>query len=154
MMDYSRITKYLYVGKTPFLKDYTPLQELGIDLIINMRFEYPPPRNAPINTLWLPSVDHPFIWIPIRLLNRGANAALEVLSQGGKVYTHCHGGVHRAVAMACCILIAQGHSSEEAMALVKAGRSKADPDIWYIRRQIVGFAKRCGDSVREGEEQI
>jgi len=148
-MDYSRITEYLYVGKTPFRKGYVFLKELDIDLIINMRVEYPPPRNAPIRTLWLPSADHPFIWIPIRLLKRGVNAALKVIDEGGKVYTHCHGGVHRAVAMASCVLIAQGHTPEEAMTLVKAGRPKADPYIWYIRRQIVGFANWYGDRERD-----
>jgi protein tyrosine phosphatase (PTP) superfamily phosphohydrolase (DUF442 family) len=141
-MDYSKINEYLYTGKTPYRNDYALLQELGIDLIINMRFERRPPRNAPIRTMWLPSADHPFIWIPIRLLERGVEAANQVINQGRKVYTHCHGGVHRAVAMACCILIAQGFSPEEAMTLVKTGRKKADPDIWYIRRQIMGFAKR------------
>ncbi len=141
-MDCSKITEYLYVGKTPFRKGYEILRELRIDLIINMRVEYPPPRNAPIQTLWLPSADHPFIWIPIRLVKRGVDNALKVIGEGGKVYSHCHGGVHRAVAMASCILIAQGYSPSEAMALVKAGRPKADPNIWYIRRQIIGFANR------------
>ncbi|MBC8509716.1 MAG: dual specificity protein phosphatase family protein [Anaerolineales bacterium] len=144
-MDFSKITDYLYVGKTPLRKGYEQLRELRIDLIINMRVEYPPPRNAPIQTLWLPSADHPFIWIPIRLLKRGVDAALEVIGEGGKVYTHCHGGVHRAVAMASCILIAQGHSPKEAMALVKAGRPKADPEIWYIRRQILAFSTKYSD---------
>ena len=141
-MDYSKINKYLYVGRTPPKKGYTTLQELGIRLIINMRVEYPPPRSAPIPTLWLPSADHPLIWVPIRLIKRGVDAALEVIKNGGKVYVHCHGGVHRAVAMACCILIAQGHSPEAAMTLVKQGRSEADPNIWYIRRQILGFAQK------------
>ena len=67
-MDCSKITQYLYIGKTPFQKGNELLSKLGVDLIINMRVEYPPPRNAPIQTLWLPSADHPFIWIPMRLL--------------------------------------------------------------------------------------
>ncbi len=140
-MDISKITTNLFVGKTPSIKDYEQLLEMGVKLVINMRFEARPHRKSPIRTLWLPSFDSPLIWIPIRTLQKGVDAALDIIQTGGRVYVYCHGGIHRAVAMACCILIAEGYSPEDAIGLLKTQRPKADPDIWYIRRQIVRFAK-------------
>lgn len=141
-MIYSKITDTLFVGSAPSLEDLHHLADLGVSLVINMRFEKRPHPDSPVPALWLPTFDSPLFWIPIRSLNRGVNSALETMEAGGKVFTHCHGGVHRAVAMGCCILIGQGYSSKEAMALVKERHPRADPDIWYIRRQIEGFGKR------------
>jgi protein-tyrosine phosphatase len=73
------------------------------------------------------------------MLRRGAEAALPVLVSGGGVLCHCRAGVHRSVAMACCVLIAQGSTAEEAMRLVKEKRPVADPSIWYIQRRIRKF---------------
>jgi protein tyrosine phosphatase (PTP) superfamily phosphohydrolase (DUF442 family) len=143
-MDYSKITDDLYIGTTPLPESYASLHDLGIDLVINMRFERPPyrdPHPEPIPALWLPTFDSPLVPIPLRALKRGTQAALEVLRAGGKVYVHCAGGRHRGVAMGAAILIAQGYSPVEAMALIKDKRDAADPDIWYIRRRIVRFAQ-------------
>jgi protein-tyrosine phosphatase len=139
-MDYSLITDFMFVGKTPSLKDQEILLNLGVSLIINMRFEARPHRDSPIPTLWLPTIDSPLIWIPLRALKKGVDAALKTIQDGGVVYIHCHGGIHRAAAMACCILIALGFSPESAMNQVKTRRPKADPYIWYIRRQINRFS--------------
>jgi protein-tyrosine phosphatase len=91
--------------------------------------------------LWLPTFDFPLLPMSLTMLQRGVIAALEVLEAGGKVYVHCSKGVHRSVAMAAVILIAQGHSMSEATQLLKARRAVADPDVWYIRRQIRRFAE-------------
>jgi protein-tyrosine phosphatase len=143
-MDASQITEYLVVGRTPSLKDQGTLLDMGVVLIINMRFEARPHRDSPIPTLWLPAFDSPLVWIPVWTLKRGVDAALGAIQDSGKVYVHCHGGIHRAVAMACCILIAKGYSPESAMTLVKTRRPVADPNIWYIRRQIYRFAEVHG----------
>ena len=140
-MDFSIITETLYVGTTPTLVDQAHLLDLGVELIINMRFEARPRRDSLIPTLWLPTFDSPLIWIPIKVLKNGVEAALETLHAGGKVYVHCRGGKHRAVAMACCILISQGYNIDDAMSLLKTQRSVADPHIWYIRRQIIRYAE-------------
>jgi protein-tyrosine phosphatase len=140
-MDYSQIIDTIFVGRTPSLKDQDKLLDLGVSLIINMRFEARPHRDLSIPTLWLPTIDSPLIWIPLRALKKGVDAAIETIQDGGVVYVHCHGGIHRAPAMACCILIALGYSPEAAMNQVKTRRPKADPDIWYIRRQINRYAE-------------
>lgn len=142
-MNFSQITDHLFIGNTPALRDYDSLRELGIQLIINMRFSRgpkPDTHHQPISTLWLRSIDSPLFPISIQKLTLGAQAALETIRAGGKVYTHCAYGRHRGVAMGACILIAQGHDPHEAMELITSRRSVADPHAYYIRPRILKFA--------------
>ena len=67
---------------------------------------------------------------------------METIQEGGKVYTHCAHGRHRGVAMGAAVLIAQGNSPQEAIALIKANRQIADPDVFYIRSRIFRFAQQ------------
>ena len=39
-MDFSRITDDLFIGTTPSTKDYDLLHDLGVQLVINMRWEH------------------------------------------------------------------------------------------------------------------
>ena len=142
-MNFSQITNDLFIGNTPALKDYEQLRELGIRLIINMRFSRgpkPDSHHEPISTLWLRSLDSPFFPISIHKLLQGAQTALETIRSGGKVYTHCAYGRHRGVAMGACVLIAQGHDPLEAMRLITEHRSVADPFAYYIKPRILKFA--------------
>ena len=139
------ITEDLFIGTTPVVEDYQRLHDLGVRLIINMRIEKRPNKNPseiPLEFLWLPTIDSPLFPIPVRLLVRGARAALATIREGGKVYAHCAGGVHRGVAMGASILIAQGYSPHEAMNLIKDKRPFADPGVFYIRRRILRFARK------------
>lgn len=143
-MNFSQITDELFIGTTPSINDYHHLRGLGVKLVINMRVEYRPrvdPHYSPLQLLWLPTFDSPLIPISIRYLHRGAKAALETIGNGGKVYAHCAGGVHRGVTMGACILIAQGHEAESAMQLIKSQRTFADPYAFYIRPRILKFAR-------------
>jgi len=143
-MDYSLITPDLFIGATPAAHDYDHLRELGVQLVINMRVEFRPRKDlhsAPIALLWLPTFDTPLIPISIKSLQRGAKAALETIQNGGKVYAHCAHGIHRGVTMGAAILIAQGHTAEAAMRLIKERRPHADPFAFYIRPRILKFAK-------------
>jgi len=144
-MDFSKITDDLFIGRTPRGEDFDLLRELGVRLVINMRLEKLPSRKrhiAPIQYLWLPTIDSPGLVIPIRFLRRGVHAALETIQAGGKVYAHCGKGRHRGVAMGAAILIALGHPPEMAMELIKARRPAADPDAFYIRSRILRFARQ------------
>ena len=89
--------------------------------------------------LWLPTIDHPLLPIPIRTLQRGVEAALPVIQDGYAVLVHCRAGVHRSVAMACCVLIGMGWIADEALQLVEQKRPVADPRAWYIQRRISKF---------------
>jgi protein-tyrosine phosphatase len=142
-MNFSQITDDLFIGTTPAARDYDRLRDLGVQLVLNMRIErrpFPDPNDPPLNLLWLPTFDSPLIPIPMRVLMRGTQAALVTIQNGGKVYTHCAYGCHRAVAMGAAILIAQGHEPHAAMQLIKSRRSFADPEIFYIRWRILKFA--------------
>ena len=143
-MDFSTITDSLLIGTTPQLDDYDALRALSVRLIINMRFDHrlqPDRHRPPLAILWLRSFDMPLLPIPLRLLRRGARDALTTIAQGGKVYVHCRQGRHRSVAMGAAILIAQGHSAEQAVRLIKQRRAAADPDAWHIRWRIRRFAE-------------
>jgi dual specificity MAP kinase phosphatase len=144
-MNFSRITDDLFIGTTPLAEDYQRLHDLGVRLIINMRYTRRPapnPFDLPLNLLWLRTIDSPLFPIPIRKLLVGARIAMETIRAGGAVYTHCAYGRHRGVAMGAAVLIAQGYSSREAMDLIKAKRRVADPDAFYIRGRILRFAQQ------------
>jgi protein-tyrosine phosphatase len=94
-----------------------------------------------VQLLWLPTFDNPLMPMPVSTLQRGVEAALPVIADGYRVLVHCRAGVHRSVAMACCVLIGMGQTADEAMELVKEQRSVADPDTWYIQRRIYKFEK-------------
>lgn len=143
-MDFSVITPQLLVGTQPQSADYTWLHAANVRLVINMRFASPPepdPAALPVESLWLRTVDSPFIPAPLKALRRGVLAALPVLADGNAVYTHCAHGRHRGPAMAACILVAQGYSAEDALDLIKRQRPHADPHIWYIRSWVRRFAR-------------
>ena len=65
-----------------------------------------------------------------------------VLDVGGRVLVYCRAGRHRSVAMGAAILIAQGHTPETAMRLIKQQRPISDPDIFYIRGRIFQFYRK------------
>jgi hypothetical protein len=157
MPEFSSITDQLFIGVTPLASDYDGLRELGIQLIINMRFSrgpYPDTHHTPIRLLWLRTIDSPFVPLPISRLITGARAALETILLGGKVYVHCAYGRHRGPAMGSCVLIAQGYEPEEAMKLVVKGRTVADPFIPYIRSRILKFANEWEKELKVSDPAI
>src|SRR5689334_11205760 len=154
--NFSNITDDLFIGTTPLVSDYDGLRELGVRLIINMRFSrgpYPDPHHTPIQLLWLRTIDSPFFPLPVPKLMLGARTALETIRLGGKVYVHCAYGRHRGVAMGTCVLIAQGHEPEAAMKIIKERRAVADPDAFYIRPRILKFAEEWQRELRLPETQ-
>lgn len=151
-MDFSQITDSLFIGTTPESHDYPLLRSLGVRLVINMRLERrPSPQHPdhPLPVIWLPTMDSPLFPIPVRALVKGVRAALDTIHDGGKVYAHCAKGIHRSVAMGAAILIALGHSAEDAMHMIRIHRQTADPNIWYIRRRILLFSKIWNDSKKD-----
>lgn len=139
--DISPITEYLFIAPWPGGEHKDHLTSIGVRLILSMHWIRPSKEldTPPLKLLWLPTFDNPLLPIPLGLLKRGNAAAIPVIEKGDKVLVHCRYGIHRSVAMACCVLIGQGFSAEEAMQLVKQKRKVADPDVWYIRRRIMKF---------------
>ncbi len=147
-MNFSHITDDLFVGTTPSVGEYDQLRELGVRLVINMRFSQKPepdPHHPPIKLLWLQSIDSPFFPLSVSKLVFGAQAAIATIHAGGKVYAHCAYGRHRGPAMGACILIAQGYDPHDAMQLIKDRRAFADPFAWYIRPRILKFAQEWNE---------
>ncbi len=143
-MDISQIADSLFVGGQPNPAHVDALSELGVRLIISMRGEVRPPRvfeHPPFQVLWLRTFDTLFTPIPIHKLMLGVRAALPVIGRGERVLAHCHHGRHRGVAMGAAILIAQGHTADEAVRLLRERRAAADPQAWHVRRQIMKFEK-------------
>ena len=144
-MDISQVTDYLYVGAQPSAQDVEQLHAMNVRLIISMAGTIRPPKaltQPPLRLLWLRTYDTIFTPIPIGKLMEGVQAALPVIRGGGGVLTYCREGRHRSIAMGAAILIAMGHSADEAMRLLSARRKKADPQAWHIRRQIKRFEKK------------
>jgi hypothetical protein len=142
--DISRITDDVFISAWPEGEHADEILDLNIRLILSMHWMRPSRtlHHPPLRVLWLPTIDTPFTPMPIATLRRGVEAALPVICDGRAVLCHCRAGVHRSVAMACCVLIGMGYSAQEAMRLVKEKRAVADPDIWYIRRRILEFEKQ------------
>jgi hypothetical protein len=141
--DVSAITDYLYISAWPRGDHAEEIRAMNVRLILSMHW-FKPAKNLghdPIRLLWLPTVDNPLFPMPIRSFSMGVEAALPVIKDGYRVLVHCRAGVHRSVAMACCVLIGMGQTAEEAMKLVKEKRAIADPYVWYIRNRILKFEK-------------
>jgi protein-tyrosine phosphatase len=137
----SEITPHLYISSFPGRKNADQIRGLGIRLLRSMYLVRPNGifRQSPFQLLWMPVIDSPLIPIPLRVFHKGVRAALPVIEAEGKVLVHCRWGVHRSVAMACCILIARGTSVNDAVALVKSRRPVARPDEEYVLARIRKF---------------
>jgi len=144
MIDISRVTDYLYVGSRVVKEDADELKVLNFNLIISMIGQMPPDKIytvPPFKTLWIRTYDAFFTPISIKKLLVGVESALPVIQDKGKVLVFCMEGKRRSVAMAAAILIAMGHTGEQAIDLLTGAREVADPRRWYIRRQIKAFEK-------------
>jgi protein tyrosine phosphatase (PTP) superfamily phosphohydrolase (DUF442 family) len=137
-MDVSRITDYLYISSQLDPADAARIHALNVGLIISMIRRPPPPiyTYPPFRIIVLKTNDSPLFPIPLDKLMVGAEAALAVIQDGNPVLVYCQKGRHRSVAMASAILIAMGHTADEAMKLIRQMRHRADPQRWYIRKRI------------------
>ncbi len=140
-LDISEITNYLFISNFPRAEHVEQIRSMGVKLILSMYLVKPDKTlgQPPVTLLWMPVIDSPITPIPLFVFRRGVKAALPVIDGGGKVLVHCRVGIHRSAAMACCILIAKGYSSEEAVDLVKRQRPVAKPGDAYILARIKKF---------------
>jgi protein tyrosine phosphatase (PTP) superfamily phosphohydrolase (DUF442 family) len=142
MTDISKVTDYLYVGSSVGKEDADELKVLNFNLIISMIGQMPPDKIytlPPFSTLWIKTFDSFFTPISIKKLLVGVNAALPIIQNKGKVLVFCKQGKRRSIAMAASILIAMGHTSDQAISLLTTARTVADPRRWYIHMQIKAF---------------
>ena len=143
-MDISQITPRVFVSSWPRKGESVHVANLGIRLVISMTRSEPLSEylDEPLEWVHAPSIDSPFTPIPLKRLRTGVEAAIPVLASGGGVLCHCREGRHRSVAMACCILIAQGYSADRAMDLVCERRAVAEPRAFWIASRILKFERK------------
>jgi len=139
--EYSQITNQLYVAAWPTGEDYDALNDLGVRLVINMDWVPADKKldQSPLSVLALTEIDTPLTPMSMENIWKGVNRAQETFDEGDRVMVYCKGGVHRSVVMACCILISQGYTAEEAMARVKERRPVADPYSEHHKARILKF---------------
>lgn len=137
--DISLIIPHLLMGSQPTEETYKQLEDDGVKLIINTRVFPDNSRKTPIPVKNFRAIDAPFFPIPIKDLFAGAKSAVKLINSGQSVFVHCRYGVHRSALMAAAILIALGYSSRDAINMIKKGRGKANPNIFYIKRRIKQF---------------
>ena len=142
--EYSQITDQLYVAAWPTGEDYQVLKELGVRLVINMDWVPADEKlnQPPLEVLALTEIDTPLTPMKMENIWKGVNQAQEIFDQGDVVMVYCKGGVHRSVVMACCILISQGYSAEDSMAIVKDQRPVADPYTEHFKKRILKFEEQ------------
>ena len=134
----SQITEYLFISAFPRGEHVDEIVALGVRLVLSMHWMRPTKMlgKPPVELLWLPTFDVPFLPMPIKTLDKGVMVALPVIADGGAVLVHCKAGVHRSVAQAACVLIGMGYTADDAMELIKEKRAVADPDARHIQRRI------------------
>lgn len=139
--NFSEITSYLFISSFPGREHVEQIRAMNVRLILSLYLKKPDLifGEPPTTLLWMPLVDSPITPIPLNVFRRGVQAALPVIEAGGKVLVHCKWGIHRSAAMACCVLIAKGYSSDEAIELVKRQRASARPDEGYVLARIKKF---------------
>ena len=149
-LDISPIDRQLFIAARPQSGDAPEVIARGVRLVLNM-IPTPTPsglRSAPLQAVWLPWLDTARLPLPIWLLRRGTQAAVEALQRGEGVLTYCREGRHRSVAMACAILVAHGMTAEQAMARVKEARPVADPEAAHVAAVVRKFEAFWNDGHR------
>lgn len=139
--EYSQITEQLYIAAWPVRQNFAEIVDLGVRLVINMDWIPADPKlgEEPLRILTLATRDSRLTPMPLDKIWTGVRAAAMTMAEGSKVMVYCKGGVHRSVVMACCILISQGLTMEEAIRLVKEKRPMAQPEDGHYRKVIADF---------------
>ena len=119
---FSRITPQVWVGPQYRRWGKRALERQGLTADVNLRIEYDDAAHglALANYCHLPTVDDAAI--APEHFDKGADFIRDQVAQGGKVYIHCKAGVGRAPTMAAAYFIAEGMTTDEAIALIKQTR--------------------------------
>ena len=122
VLRFSRVTPQLYVGPQFNAAGKRALERAGITAVVNLRTEYDDAAYglAFPHYCYLPTID---VDSPSPAhFQKGVDFIQTQIAAGGKVYIHCKAGVGRAPTLAAAYLIAQGHSLDDAEALIKQAR--------------------------------
>ncbi len=135
MLRFSEVTPQIYVGAQYTARGKARLEKRGIHYSVNMREEFDDATHgvALRHYCYLPTVDDT---MPSpEALDRGVAFIREAVTAGARVYIHCAGGIGRAPTMAAAYFIAEGMSTDDALAHI----AKARPFIKPVPEQIAGL---------------
>ncbi|MEM7344867.1 MAG: dual specificity protein phosphatase [Chloroflexota bacterium] len=122
LLRFSQITPEIYVGAQFNQAGKRKLERAGITGDINLRIEFDDAaHNLDLaHYCYLPTIDD---HAPtLEHLEEGVSFIEQIITDGGKVYIHCAGGIGRAPTMASAYFISQGMMLEEAINLIKEAR--------------------------------
>lgn len=97
-------------------------------------------RRCGVDFLSLPTRDHAAISPP--MLTAGLAFARTARGAGRRLLVHCQHGIGRSAMLALCVLVERGLDSLEALALVKARRTKASPSVAQLEAWRAWLADR------------
>jgi uncharacterized protein (TIRG00374 family) len=126
----SDITPQLAVGGAFRSNQIGHLLARGVTMVVDCREEARDDgaalARAGLDFLHLPAADrHSFSY---EQLSAGVHWVLDRLARGGRAFLHCEHGVGRGPLVAAAVLVAQGHTSPEALRIIRAGRWQALPN--------------------------
>ena len=146
LLQFCQVTPHLYVGSQFNGLGKRMLERQGFQGCVNMRIE----RDDALfglalsKYLHLPTIDDDAP--STQHLNEGVEFIHQIIQSGGKVYIHCGAGVGRAPTMAAAYLIAQGHTLEEALALIRKVRpfiTITAPQMAQLRQFEENFSRQA-----------
>ena len=135
------------LGALPFRQDVAALKAAGVGAVLNTCREWRGPveeyQAAGIEELRLPITD--FTAPSLDDVRAGVAFIQRQAAAGRKVYVHCKAGRGRSATIVLCYLVAQGHSPEEAQALLIQKRAHVNRGL--ARRAVVRqFAAECAEN--------
>lgn len=143
----SWITDNLAVGGAFHQPDIARLRRMGIRAIVDCREEAADDqeelRRCGIAYLRLATPDAH--GLSRGALDLGVGWVLKRLRRGEKVYIHCAHGVGRGPLLACCVLVADGRTAEDALKFIKARRWQASPNAEQITALVEWSQRRRGE---------
>lgn len=135
-LNMSWVTKHLAVGGRVRPADIPILALAGITHVVDTRSEYCDDVQAmakeQIELLYLPTPDtYP---LSVDQLRQGVAWVHERIEKGGRVLIHCEHGIGRSVLLTSAVLVYDGMTAQDALALVQEKRWQASPNYRQVAR--------------------
>ncbi len=144
LVRFSRITPEVWVGGQYGKLGKRRLERAGITGVVNLRTEFDDAAHglALEHYCHLPTIDDDAP--TLEHLQQGVDFMQRVITDGGKVYVHCAGGVGRAPTLAAAYFITQGYTLDEAVAMITRTRPfiRIMPPQWDQLKQFEALHSR------------
>jgi protein-tyrosine phosphatase len=130
----SKVSEKLFVGGQQYKRGLETMRQLGIGATVSLRQEADDAARgvALPRHLWLPTPDDDAP--TLAQLQQGVAFIREAMKAGVGVYIHCAQGVGRAPTLAAAYLIAEGHSPQSAMKMIRQARPFITPTPSQLKR--------------------